>query len=61
MEVVITPDEITVDMSILSDTELTHLMDIMMEYTTEYNYADETMNRKIYSKLHRMKESRQLN
>jgi hypothetical protein len=61
MEVVITPDEITVDMSILSDTELTHLMDIMMEDTTEYNYADETMNRKIYSKLHRMKESRQLN
>jgi hypothetical protein len=61
MEVVITPDETTIDMSILSDTELTHLMDIMMEDTTEYNYADETMNRKIYSKLHRMKESRQLN
>lgn len=61
MEVVITPEETTIDMSILSDMELTHLMDIMMEDTTEYNYADETMNRKIYSKLHRMKESRQLN
>tara|TARA_B100001057_G_scaffold490332_1_gene578391 strand:- start:361 stop:546 length:186 start_codon:yes stop_codon:yes gene_type:complete len=59
MEVVITPDETTIDMSILSDTELTHLMDLMMEDTREYNYADETMNRKIYSKLHRMKESRQ--
>ena len=59
MEVVITPEETTIDMSILSDTELTHLMDIMMEDTTEYSYADETMNRKIYSKLHRMKESRQ--
>ena len=59
MEVVITPEETTIDMSILSDMEITHLMDIMMEDTTEYNYADETMNRKIYSKLHRMKESRQ--
>tara|TARA_B100001564_G_scaffold326609_1_gene308989 strand:- start:2462 stop:2647 length:186 start_codon:yes stop_codon:yes gene_type:complete len=61
MEVVITPDETTIDMSILSDTELTHLMDLMMEDTREYSYADETMNRKIYSKLHRMKESRQSN